>query len=417
MTKAVTITIGMLLLVAAVAPLQAQPTPTKLAEAEAVRREEAKILLRQKMSDAQEAQRVGRLVEASKLYEEAYMLGQYVGEVVEDENRQVLTGLVAVRMELAEQAQKSGNYEEADVQVTRVLKVDPKNVFANAFKSRNDKLVEGIKGMAPGKEVLAQATEIKQERIKNAQLIQEGRFFYEMGKLDEAEARLKQAVKEDPSNKTAYYYLNQVLELKQADEDRKRGYVSRNALVEVKQAWNNPVLRDLLPRANPFATTNLIHTGKGRGSIKSKLDRIRLQETPPFDGLVLSEVIKYLRDESIKRDPDKKGVNFLINPHVDAAVLQGAVTIDPNTGLPVPTAPQEAPDINGATVKIGAMTDITLANLIDAIIKSSDQQIKFSVEDYAVVFSRKTPEAVQLFTRFSESIRTHSCKGSKAWSG
>jgi hypothetical protein len=124
-----------------------------------------------------------------------------------------------------------------------------------------------------------------------------------------------------------------------------------------------------------------------------------LQETPPFDGLVLSEVIKYLRDESIKRDPDKKGINFLINPHVDAADLQGAVIIDPNTGLPVPTAPQEAPDINGATVKNGAMTDITLANLIDAIIKSSDQQVKYSIEDYAVVFSRKTPEAVQLFTR------------------
>src|SRR5712664_3914791 len=127
MTKAVTITIGILLLVAAVAPLQAQPTPAKLAEEEAVRREEAKILLRRKLSDAQEAQKVGRLVEASKLYEEAYTLGQYVGEVVEDENRQILTGLVAVRMELAEQAQKSGNYEEADVEVILVLKVDPKN--------------------------------------------------------------------------------------------------------------------------------------------------------------------------------------------------------------------------------------------------------------------------------------------------
>src|SRR5258706_2956840 len=124
MTKAVTITIGILLLVAAAAPLQAQPTPAKLAEEESVHREEAKILLRQKLLNAQDAQRAGRLVEASKFYEEAYGLGQYIGEVVEDENRQVLTGLVAVRMELAEQAEKSGDYEEADVQVKRVSKVD-----------------------------------------------------------------------------------------------------------------------------------------------------------------------------------------------------------------------------------------------------------------------------------------------------
>ncbi|MEO8428609.1 MAG: tetratricopeptide repeat protein, partial [Verrucomicrobiota bacterium] len=399
MTKAVTITIAMLLLVAAIAQLQAQPTPAKLAEEEGVRREEAKILLRQKLSDAQESERLGRFVEASKLYEEAFSLGQYVGEVVEDENRQTLTGLVAVRMELADQAQKSGNYEEADAQVTRVLKIDPPNAVAAAFKAKNDELLESMKGMAPSKEVLAQAGEIKQEKIKNAQLIQEGRFFYEMGKYDEAEEKLKLAYRADPSNKTAYYYMNLVLEMKQANEDRKRGYVSRSALVEVKKAWNSPVLRELLPKANPFGTTNLVHTSKGRQMIKSKLDRIRLQETPPFDGLVLSEIIKYLRDESIKRDPDKKGINFLINPHVDAALAQGAVTIDPNTGLPVPTAPQEVPDVNGATVRIGAMTDITLGNLIDAIIKSTDQQIKYSIEDYAVVFSRRNPEAVQLFTR------------------
>ncbi|HTL17963.1 MAG TPA: hypothetical protein VL793_12045, partial [Patescibacteria group bacterium] len=202
MTKAVIITIGILLLVAWVAPLQAQPTPAKLAEDEAVRREEAKILLRQKLSDAQEAQRVGRLIEASKLYEEAYTLGQYVGEVVEDENRQVLSGLVAVRLQLAEQAQKSGNYEEADSQLTRVLKVDPKNAVATALKSKNDKLLEGIKGMAPGNEVLAEGAEIKQEKIKNSQLVQEGRFFLEMGRLDEAEAKLKEAYKNDHSNKT-----------------------------------------------------------------------------------------------------------------------------------------------------------------------------------------------------------------------
>jgi tetratricopeptide (TPR) repeat protein len=176
MTKAVIITIGILLLVAAVAPLQAQPTPAKLAEEEAVRREEAKILLRQKLSDAQEAQRVGRLVEASKLYEEAYMLGQYVGEVVEDENRQILTGLVAVRIQLAEQAQKSGNYQEADSQLNRVLKVDPKNAVATALKSKNDKLIESDKGMAPGPEVLAQEPEIKQED-KELSTYSGGSFF------------------------------------------------------------------------------------------------------------------------------------------------------------------------------------------------------------------------------------------------
>ena len=91
---------------------------------------------------------------------------------------------------------------------------------------------------------------------------------------------------------------------------------------------------------------------------------------------MLSEVIKYLRDESIKGS-GQEGINFLINPH---DVLQGAVTIDPNTGLPVPTAPRGA-RYQWGDRQNGAMTDISLANLIDAIIKSSDQQIKYSIED------------------------------------
>jgi type II secretory pathway component GspD/PulD (secretin) len=42
---------------------------------------------------------------------------------------------------------------------------------------------------------------------------------------------------------------------------------------------------------------------------------------------------------------------------------------------------------------------VRLVDLVDAISNSCDQPIKYSVEEYAVVFSRKTADAAQLFTR------------------
>jgi type II secretory pathway component GspD/PulD (secretin) len=113
----------------------------------------------------------------------------------------------------------------------------------------------------------------------------------------------------------------------------------------------------------------------------------------------LSDVVKYLREESVKRDPDKRGVNFIIYTHVDYMAPFSGVTIDPNTGLPMVSAPVEQVDLHRATVRVPALENVRLIDLIDAISKSCDQPTEYSVEEYAVVFSRKTEDAAQLFTR------------------
>jgi len=73
-----------------------------------------------------------------------------------------------------------------------------------------------------------------------------------MGRLDEAEAKLKQATKQDPENKAAYYYLDLVNEAVFAQVMRERAEVSKKGLVEVAQAWNSP--RRAPSRELPSAT-------------------------------------------------------------------------------------------------------------------------------------------------------------------
>ncbi len=223
-----------------------------------------------------------------------------------------------------------------------------------------------------------------------------------MAKLDEAEAKLKLALKQDPHNEAGLYYLNLVSEAKYLRASKIHEVTMRQDLRVVEQAWANPVKRELLPVPNPYARTNLVHTGQGRQAIITKLDRIRL-DSVKYDGLPLGEVIMNLNDEARKRDPEKRGINFLVSQtrgHRPAPQPPPQPQIGPD-GNPLPAlAPAEPVDMSAISIKINpALTDIRLADVLDAIVKVADQPIKYSIEDYAIVFSLRGQEAVPLYVR------------------
>ena len=133
--------------------------------------------------------------------------------------------------------------------------------------------------------------------------------------------------------------------------------------------------------------------GSGRQVISNKLDRIRL-DSVSFDGLPLAEVVIVLRDNARKRDPDKKGINFMINhnPPADffAPVMVPALGSD---GSPLPAPPPEQVDMGSIAVKIQPpLTDVRLVDVLDAVVKVADRPVKYSVEDYGVVFSLRGSE-------------------------
>src|ERR1035441_6875126 len=102
--------------------------------------------------------------------------------------------------------------------------------------------------------------------------------------------------------------------------------------------------------------------------LEAKLKQIVLPEVA-FDGLPLSEVLRFLSDESIKRDPDETGVNFLINPNFHPVTLTGKV--DPITGLPVTAVPERF-DMASVIVKFNLpLRHVTMKNVLDADRKST----------------------------------------------
>ncbi len=63
-------------------------------------------------------------------------------------------------------------------------------------------------------------------------------------------------------------------------------------------------------------------------------------------------------------------------------------------------APPEAGDVSTVRIRIlPALTDVRLADVLDAIVKVADKPIQYSVEDHAVVFAWKSRGSLRLYTR------------------
>jgi type II secretory pathway component GspD/PulD (secretin)/tetratricopeptide (TPR) repeat protein len=401
MTKAAILTLASSVFLATAPVAWSQAPAEDTAVNEAVYRQANRITLRQKLAEAKAAQERHALPSAAKLYDEAWELVQKIGSGVDAEREQTIAGLAAVRLELARDAQRHEDYIGAATQVRDVLRVDPSNAAALEFQRANDKLLAEQRGKIPDAETQAQVPAIIQEKITSDTLTQDGKLLYELGKYDEAEVKLKQALRLDPNSQSALYYLSLCADGKYTQATKRRAVTAQQNLTEVVQDWANPVKRELLPVPNPYARTNLINTSPGRQTLMSKLDRIRL-DSVKYDGLPLSEVIINLNDEAKKRDPEKRGLNFLISQTADTGgpTAAAAPQIGPD-GQPLPVAPTEAADIGADQIKINpALTDVRLIDVLDAIIKvAGPTPIKYSIEDYAVIFSLKGRDVNPLYVR------------------
>ena len=247
--------------------------------------------------------------------------------------------------------------------------------------------------------------QILSQKTAGGTLFQDGKVLYEMGKYDEAEIKLAQAAQLDPDNTGAFYYLALIKQARIARDSIKHSTDTQDRMEHVEKQWVLPKQTGHISESavttgefNPYATNSLIYTGPGRQAIVAKLDHIHLDEVN-YDGVPLATVLSDLSKLSKLRDPDRKGINFLINNNPDLSgapvAAQGAVgvpggfpgaapggaagaNIDPATGLPIAPAATaaaaggEAADIGSTIIHIPSLTDVRLADVLDAIALVAD---------------------------------------------
>ncbi len=226
-------------------------------------------------------------------------------------------------------------------------------------------------------------------------LIGDARVLMEMGKMDEAEAKLNQVAKDDPENRQTFYYLKIIRERRLAQEERRR------ELDEATIATGGPAAPDLSSlfpherkaRVNPYSARP--YTSAGRNTVLRKLEKIVFPEWHVQQGTALSEILKTLQRDAKKNDPDESGVNFILGS-VDATPA-----LDPQKRRePVPVEAYE-------TKQDLALSNVPLKKILQALVEglrppagSADADpVVYSVLDYAVVFHQRRAEDQTLYTR------------------
>ena len=383
------------------------------ASAEAVRRQANTILLRRTIDEARLAKSRGELPLAIQKYEAAWTLAQGLLNV-DPEREQVKAELIPIRLDLARQAQARGDLGAADTEIKNALRLDPTNDAARKMKVENDERAADQIGKKPSDKVVGRTEEFRNERVQTSTLVQDARFLIEMGRLDEAEKLLKQAVKNDPEHRAAFYYLDLIKEQKYAQEARKREISVKDRFVDVEKSWNEPLGRELLPSPNPFARTNTIYTSAGRQAIYKKLETLHIDDFPLTSEVDLVEVLKELGTEIRKRDPNQRGVNLIISQTQDRPTQFGGIgAIDPLTGLPAQAAAPTDIDVEKFKIKFDPpIHDVTLGQFLDAIVMvakppegaPSTAGLHYTIEDYAIVFSQRQADATEQYVSRSFKV-------------
>lgn len=373
----------------------------KMATDEAVRREALKIELSQKLADAMAAERKGALMESSRLYSDCLDLVRKigVGGKIDTEHKAALAGHLATRAQLAEQAQRAGDYAAADAQFALILKEDAKNEEVKQLRAKNEQMRLANAGRRPPESDIAAAGPIYTNRVQSLELAHAGRMYLEAGKYDLAESKLRQALKLDPTDSAADYYLKLTLDKQSVLALTRKENADRGHVLEVEKSWA-PEAKVELPVPNSYATTNFVKTSKARQRIYQKLDTIRV-DNKKYDAQPLSQVIDDIHKDAKNRDAEKIGINIVLSATADPAA-SAAPTIDPGTGLPAAGAAVVGEgDIGSATIKIDpALSGVTLHQLLDIIVKVSDRPIKYSVEDWGILFTTRGQESPTLHTRW-----------------
>ena len=128
-------------------------------------------------------------------------------------------------------------------------------------------------------------------------------------------------------------------------------------------------------------------TNSGAARIQAKLKAIVLPEVS-FPPGTLGEAVRQLEELARQHDPEKRGVNLIIDSDNPTS------SIDPATGQPFP----ERPDLDKTVVRLNSVLhEVSLGAALAALTHASATPVVWSVEDYAVVFHRPIPE--QLYTR------------------
>lgn len=300
---------------------------------------------------------------------------------------------------LADAAYRAGDNKKARELAQKSLEYDARNRSADSLlvKLRSTETQVTARAVQPAAATEAAADNTPEFTAKKDQvkkLFREGKIFLNSGQYDEAERRFQQVLLIDPYNEDAHILLGEVnkarLNISQtgADEARTR------ALWQVTDAWIPPIGRELKVPERIETGGPIGGSAMRQAEIMKKLNTIIIPEIN-FRDAVITDVIKFLSDESRRLDPDKVGVNIVLRLGGESA--PAAAHAPAGAEAPAPEtapAPTEATGVRRISL---ALRNIPMIDALNYV--TSAAGLKYRVESSAVLVAPEALMPTDMITR------------------
>lgn len=238
-------------------------------------------------------------------------------------------------------------------------------------------------------------------------LILQGLNLRNAGKLDAAEAKWRQALALDPQNDVIRHYLRQLgrtvtntvshwpegaagkLPVPAAGEPVSGGQIVGESIAEAQtRVWARAMSEARNARKGAERTQRSPAMSEKRERVERKLDEIKLGMMT-FHGVPLSHVLTTVSSQAKERDPDGRGVDLILKLPARADPKSEQMT----TGL-------HAADITPTVRVPQSELGLTLRQMLDYLTQGTHPPVKYTVQDYGVMFSSREPgEQPPLHTR------------------
>ena len=288
--------------------------------------------------------------------------------------------------------QKNERLEDARKLVDSALKNDPSHRGAQAL----DKKLKKLEAIAAAPKAPANRPETVEKAKSIEQLYDEARQWYMLKDYDRASAGFEQILKRDPYHKSAMRYLRKIEEEKFNTATYERDARVQGMMTDVRRSWSPPV-RAAIEMPEKDSQHNGVDTKPGSFNLQEKMKKIIIPAVE-FRQANINDVVNFLVEASMAADPDKEGVNIILN----LGQSGGASAAPAPVAAPAPGAEAAPADDWGfggdmsteMPTSVGApnVRDITLnlrrISMLDAIKYITEVAgLKYRIEDSAVIIT------------------------------
>lgn len=368
---------------------------------EVVVREEGEAQADALVKDAVKAYSDGRFKESVDNYlaavgklEGCSQTSEYVRNKISECKRSISKTYYAWAQKIAHDAEKSAAAGDIDTAIDLCKKAQE---IYPPYKDKMEEAVKKYTALKKGVEYRVETSEAtfdpkKEARVYNIEvLLKQGEMFYKDKQWDMAREKFEEVLSRDPYNSQAIDYIRRV-NLRLLEYGNKRTELTRNER-NAETEWKS--ITPLIPRSSSIGTKEKVNDDiikdDNESAINRKLKEIVIDHIE-FEDVTIPTVVKYLKQRSKDRDPEKVGVNIFLR-------LSGGA---PAEGQAAPAAegeaaPQPAAGSASAATVTMVVDDIALGEAIRYICRAAN--LKSRIERYAVVIASQDVPLDEVETR------------------